>query len=162
GRSGRDYVPDELVVANLGEKARRDIGNLGFMVLGERRLASLGLTITRLRVPRQMTAPAARTMLASRYPDILVDLDALYRPQGQLTLPAPDYAAKLIGWGRPADTCGRGLRIGMLDTTVDKNAPGLRGARVVDRSFLPPDATTAATEHGTVVASILVGQQSAQ
>src|SRR5262245_10718547 len=159
GRSGRDYVPDEVVVANLGKAARRDIGNLGFVVLDERQLQSLGLTVTRLRVPRQMTAPAARTVLASRYPGILVDLNDVYRPQGQVSLPSPDYPAKLIGWGRPADACGRGVRIGLLDTAVDGDSPGLRGAHIVQRSFLPADSKIAATDHGTAIAAILVGQR---
>ena len=160
-RSGRDYIPDEVVVANLGNEARRDIGNLGFVVVDERPLQSLGLTVTRLRVPRQMTAPAARTVLAGRYPGILVDLNDVYRPQGQVSLPSPDYPAKLIGWGRPPQGCGRGLRIGLLDTAVDGDSPGLRGANIVQRSFLPASAPTASTEHGTVIAAILVGQRSA-
>jgi len=158
-RSGRDYVADEVVVANLGKAARRDIGNLGFVVLDERPLQSLGLTITRLRVPRQMTAPAARTVLANLYPGILVDLNDVYRPQGQVSLPSPDYPAKLIGWGQPPDACGQGLRIGLLDTAVDGNSPGLRGAHIVQRSFLPANAATASTDHGTAIAAILVGQR---
>jgi hypothetical protein len=160
-RDGQDFVPDELVVANLGRDARSGIGRLGFVVLDEQRLASLGLTITRLRVPRQMTAPAARTLLASRYPDVLVDLNAVYRPQGQLVLPAPDYPTKLIGWGQVPAACGDGLRIGLLDTAVDAESPGLRGAHLVQRSFLPAGAATASTEHGTAIAAILVGQQAA-
>jgi hypothetical protein len=159
---GRDYVPDELVVANLVGDARNGIRRLGFVLLDEQRLASLGLTITRLRVPRQMTAPAARTLLAHRYPDVLVDLNAVYRPQGQLVLPPPDYPAKLIGWGRAPADCGEGVRIGLLDTPVDSESPGLRAARVVQRSFLPTgSAATASTEHGTAIAFILVGQQAA-
>jgi len=160
GRSGSDYVPDEVVVANLGDDARTDIGSLGFVVLDEQQLASLGLTITRLRVPRQMTAPAARTLLASRYPDVLVDLNAIYRPQGQLVLPPPDYPAKLIGWGHVPADCGRGIRIGLLDTAVDAATPGLSGADILQRSFLPAGARTASTEHGSAIAAILVGQRS--
>ena len=159
-RSGRDYVPDEVVVANLEDDAKTDIGNLGFVVLDEQQLASLDLTITRLRVPRQMTAPAARTLLASRYPGILVDVNAIYRPQGQLSLPPPDYPARLIGWGHASAGCGQGIRMGMLDTAVDAASPGLSGARIVQRSFLPAGAKTASTEHGTAVAAILVGQPS--
>jgi hypothetical protein len=158
-RSGRDYIPDEVVVANLEDDARADIRQLGFVVLDEQQLASLGLTITRLRVPRQMTAPTARTLLASRYPDVLIDLNAIYRPQGQLVLPPPDYPAKLIGWGHAPDVCGQGLRIGLLDTAVDTESPGLRGAHIVQRSFLRAGAEIASTEHGTAIASILVGQQ---
>jgi hypothetical protein len=160
GRSGGDYVPDEVVVANLGDDAKSDVGNLGFVVLDEQRLVSLGLRITRLRVPRQMTAPAARTLLASRYPGILVDVNAIYRPQGQLSLPPPDYPAKLIRWGSVPAACGQGIRMGMLDTAVDAATPGLSGAAIVQRSFLPAGAKTASTEHGTAVAAILVGQRS--
>jgi hypothetical protein len=87
-RSGRDYVPDEMVVANLGDDAKFDIGRLGFVVLDEQQLASLGLTITRLRVPRRMTAPAARTLLATQYPGVVVDLNANYRPQRRSFMPA--------------------------------------------------------------------------
>jgi len=159
-RSGREFVPDELVVANLGDDAKTDIGRLGFVVLDERQLTSLGLTITRLRVPRQMTAPAARSLLATQFPRVLVDLNAIYRSQGQLILPPPDYPTKLIGWGRVSDSCGQGLRIGVVDTAVDTELPGLRGAQIVQRSFLPTGAKIASTEHGTAIASILVGQES--
>jgi hypothetical protein len=155
-----DFVPDEVVVANLGDDARSDIRLLGFIVLDEQQLESLGLTITRLRVPRQMTAPSARTLLASRYPDVLVDVNALYRTQGQLSLPPPDYPGKLIGWGRAPDGCGQDVRIGVLDTAVDTATPGLGGAHIVQRSFLPAGAKAAPTEHGTAIASILVGRRS--
>jgi hypothetical protein len=80
-RNGRDYVPGEVVVANLGDDAKSDIGRFGFVVLDEQQLASLDLTITRVRVPRRMTAPAARTLLATQYPGVLVDLNAIYRQQ---------------------------------------------------------------------------------
>lgn len=156
----RDYVPDEVVVANLGDDARRGIRVLGFVVLDEQQLDSLGLTITRLRVPRRMTAPSARTLLASRYPGVLVDVNALYRPQGQLSLPPPDYPSQLIGWGRASDDCGQDVRIGVLDTAVDMATPGLSGAHIVQRSFLPAGAVAASTDHGTAIASILVGQRS--
>jgi minor extracellular protease Epr len=106
-----------------------------------------------------MTAPTARTLVATRYPGVLVDLNAVYRPQGQLVLPPPDYPAKLIGWGRAPEACGEGLRIGLLDTAVDAASLGLHGAQIVQRSFLPAGAETASTEHGTAIASILVGQQ---
>jgi hypothetical protein len=157
-RGGRDFVADEVVVANLDRKARAGARRLGFAVLEERRLESLGLTIARLRVPRRMTAPAARTLLARRYPRVLVDLNALYRPQGQLVLPPLDYPGKLIGWGQVPDGCGGGLRIGMLDTAVDPATPGLRDARIIQRSFLPAGARTASTEHGSAIAALLVGR----
>ena len=156
-----DYVRDELVVANLTGKAKREIGGLGFLVVEERPFAALGLTVARLRVPARMSAPMARTLLTARYPELLVDLNALYRPQGQLVLPARDYAQRLIGWGRAPAGCGAGLRIGLLDSAVDNFIPALRDARIVQRSFLSGDARSAGHDHGTAVAAILVGQPAA-
>jgi len=159
-RDGGDrFVPGEVVVANLSGDAEEDVRQLGFVVLGEQQLPSLGLTVTRLRVPQRMTTPAAQTLLAARFPTMLVDVNAVYRPQGELVLPPPDYTAKLIGWGHTPDTCGRGIRIAMLDTAVDTIETGLRGAHIEQRSFLSSDAKPAPTEHGTAIAEILVGQQ---
>jgi hypothetical protein len=158
GRAGHDFVADEVVVANIDGKVRTAIGRLGFVLLDERRLRSLKLTLTRLRVPRTMTAPAARTLLASRFPGIEVDLNALYRPEGILTLPPPGYPMRLIGWGQVPTDCGRGIRMGLLDTAVDVTMPALRGADIVQRSFLPSGAEVAAPEHGSAIAWILVGR----
>src|SRR5262245_32740763 len=155
-----DFVQDEVVVANPGEDARTDIARLGSVVLDEQQRPSLGLTIPGLRVPRPMTAPSARTLLASRYPSILVDVNGLYHQEGQLSLPPPDYPTKLIGWGRVPDDCGQDIRIGLLDTAVDTATPNLQAARIIQRSFLRPDAKAAPSEHGTTIASILVGQRS--
>lgn len=159
--SGRDYIPDEIVVANLTTQTRSGVRDLGFTVLDEQPFAALGLTVTRLRVPQRMTAPSARTLLASRYPDLLVDLNALYRPQGQAVLPAPDYASRLIGWGHVRRDCGAGLRIGVLDTAVDGRVAALKTARIIQKSFLPAGVGAAGHEHGTAIAAILVGQRDA-
>jgi len=156
---GDHYVSGEVVVANLGSDVEEDVRHLGFVVIGQQQLPSLGLTVTRLRVPQRMTAPAARTLLAARFPQMLVDVNAMYRPQGNVVLPPPDYPTKLIGWGHAPDACGRGFQIGMLDTAVDTVEAGLRDAHIAQRSFLPSDARPASTEHGTAIAEILVGQQ---
>jgi Subtilase family len=158
-RDGPDYIRGEVVVANLSGRARREIGGLGFVIVEERPFAALGFTVARLRIPPRMASPTARTLLAARYPGLLVDLNALYRPQGQLVLPAPDYAERLIGWGHAAASCGAGLRIGVLDTAVDGGIPALQGAHIVQQSFLSGDARRPAPEHGTAVAGILVGQE---
>jgi minor extracellular protease Epr len=143
----------------MANKAKLPAGRLGFVLLDERRLPALNLTLTRLRVPRAMTEPAARQLLASRFPRISVDVNALYRPEGTLLLPPPDYPTKLIGWGPVPATCGRGLRLGLLDTAVDTALPGLGGATIVQRSFLTAKSAAASPEHGSAIAWILVGRQ---
>jgi len=158
-RSDHDFVPGEIVVANMSGKTKLAAGRLGFVLLDERRFSTLKLTLARLRIPRATTAPAARRLLASRFPGVVVDVNALYRPEGTLVLPPPDYPGKLIGWGPVPASCGRGLRLGLLDTAVDTTLPGLHGANIVQRSFLAPDSPAASSEHGSAIAWLLVGRR---
>jgi hypothetical protein len=154
---GRDFVANELLVSNLSADDRDDVRRLGFTLLDERVLGSLGLTVARLRVPRNLTIGAARARLVAAIPGLLVDVNSLYRLQGQRVLPAPDYAQRLIGWGPVAAGCGKGLRIGLLDTRVDTDLGALRDALIEQRSFLPAGMKPAPHDHGTALAAILVG-----
>jgi hypothetical protein len=158
---GRDFVADELLVSNLSADDRDDVRRLGFTLLEERALGSLGLTVARLRVPRNLTIGAAQARLVAAIPGLLVDVNSLYRLQGQRVLSAPDYARRLIGWGPVAAGCGKGLRIGLLDTRIDTDLGALRDALIEQRSFLPAGMKPAARDHGTALASILVGGRAA-
>lgn len=155
---GHDFVARQVVVANIGGDIRTAIRRLGFVVLDERHLPSLDLIVTRLKVPDAMTAPAARRLLASRFPGMVVDFNTLYHPQGSVILPALDYPAKLIAWGNVTASCGRGLHLGMLDTAVDTTLPGLHSANIVQQSFLGADSAAASPEHGSAIAWLLLGQ----
>ncbi len=54
----------------------------------------------------------------------------------------------------PADMDGLDLRIGMIDSQVDRSHPALSRARIQSRAFVPQDAELPAF-HGTAIASIL-------
>ena len=45
----------------------------------------------------------------------------------------------------------------MIDGIVDLDHPTLRGQRITQRRFLPPNKRAASSKHGTAVASLLVG-----
>jgi subtilisin family serine protease len=53
--------------------------------------------------------------------------------------------------------CRARARLGLLDTAVDGSHPLLARARLRVRGFVPPGAAPAPADHGTAVASILVG-----
>jgi hypothetical protein len=158
GGRDREFVPDEVVVADPSPDFVRTAQDLGFVVLDQQPLSALGLTVARLRVPGGMTALTATTLLAERFPDLVTDLNDLYRPQSELTLPAPGYGARLIGWGDVSRGCGRGMRIGMVDTAIDQSRSVFDGAQIRQRSFLHSNARPAPPVHGTAVAAILAGQ----
>ncbi|MGF1660257.1 MAG: S8 family serine peptidase [Rubrimonas sp.] len=59
-----------------------------------------------------------------------------------------------------SDACARGAPVAIVDTAVDPRHPTLRGARIERRSFLADDVASAAPDHGTAVAALLVGRAS--
>jgi len=64
----------------------------------------------------------------------------------------------LIGWSKVAEGCGAGVRIGMIDAGVDTNHPALVRVDLDYREFNQPNRQPGPAEHGTAVASMMVGQ----
>jgi len=158
-RDGRDrFVADELVVINQDVAFFERVRGLGFAVVDQRPLGALGFTVTRLRLPATLQPAAARALLRRTFPDLLTDVNAVYRPQqAQVSLPAPDYARRLVGWGDVPGDCGRGVPVGLVDTGIDGALAAFAGRDIVRRSFLDAGATPAPAGHGTAVAGLLVG-----
>ncbi len=160
GRSAEErwrYVASEVVVVDQQEANLAGMSELGFSVLDRRPLGALGLTVTRLRAPPGMSAPEAQALLQRTFPEIVTDLNALYAAQGQEALPSPAYPRQLIGWTRSSPQCGQGIRLGLVDTGIDRSLPIFAGRHIEERSFLDPGRNPAATGHGSAVAGLLVG-----
>ncbi len=64
----------------------------------------------------------------------------------------------MIRWPRSAERCGSKARIGLIDTGIDVLHPALKGQRITTRSFLSAGIDKAPTDHGTAIASLLVGK----
>jgi hypothetical protein len=61
-------------------------------------------------------------------------VNAVYRPQqAQVSLPAPDYARRLVGWGDVSGDCGRGVPVGLVDTGIDGALAAFAGRDIVRR-----------------------------
>ena len=157
-RGNDPYVRGEIVVADVDETELSVIRGYGFRVLEETRLEALGLTILRLAVPSGWAEDRARTQIAVALPGVIVDMNSLYTMQGQATLPPPGYGPQMIGWRYAAPGCGRGMKIGMLDTAIEQSLPEFSGAQVTQQSLAP---NAAPAPHGTAIAAIFVGQPGA-
>jgi hypothetical protein len=154
-RGNDPYVRGEIVVADVDETELSVIRGYGFRVLEVTRLETLGLTILRLAVPSNWAEDRARTQIAAALPGVIVDVNSLYAMQGQTTLPPSGYGQQMIGWRYAAPGCGRGMKIGMLDTAIEQSLPAFAGADLTQQSLAP---NAAPSPHGTAVAAILVGQ----
>jgi hypothetical protein len=157
-REDKSVEPGELVVvsANMAEaraleqaaKAR------GLAVKRRTNLRGLGFVVTVLRVPKDVSVGDALTALRQLLPKAWVDANHRYELRGDESI---TYGRKLVGIETVSPFCGNGVRLGLVDTTIDANHPALRGRDIARRSFLPTGIPLAVSDHGTAVSALLVG-----
>lgn len=163
GSAQARFEPGEVLVFDPSETLRRQLGQFDLSVIEEVRLPALDMTLLQLRVPAASTVADAIGLLGQRLPGTVADANYLYEPAlGTVAgeaLPA-SWVRSVIGWPAADDRCGDGLRIGIIDASVDTHHPALIGRKVEFRSFHGRDRRPAAADHGTAVAAILVGRPS--
>jgi|GEM_PF-6821049 len=143
----------EILAVDLSPEARSRLVRLGFEVREQHRLANLGVTVTRLFPPADRTLLEALELARRSDPATLFDLNHLYRG---LSCEGCWASAAAVLQHEPR-RCRARVRLGLLDTAVDGSHPLLARARLRVRGFVPPGAAPAPADHGTAVASILVG-----
>ena len=157
-REDQTVEPAEIVVASANMQEAQALAqlarNLGFGIRRRSNLQGLGLVVTVLRVPRETSVGSALAALRQAAPSVWADANHRYSLQGDPTL---IYGRALVGWANVAPHCGRGVRIGMLDTGLAVAHPALKGRDIVTRSVLPAGVPRAKSDHGTAIAALLVG-----
>lgn len=149
--------PNQLLVADPPRGFAAVVGQMGFSVVEVVRLEQLGMEILRLNIPGGSTVPAARQQLAARFPGLLIDSHQIYQSQAMSEY-ASQLARPIAGWPPSSDTCGAGIRMGQIDTAVDTSHPALQGQRIEFRSFHNASRRPGPADHGTAIASMLVGK----
>ena len=172
--SHRDFEQGEILSLSLDETALAIAKALDFApdyLPGD---GETGLPLTRLHVPAGIDTLTALRTLRIALPGQTVALNSLYRiyqrksgssEPGQTYDLAPNCTAEqcrprtLIGWKDQLRACSAGLAIGMIDTGLDIAHPALAAAagHIVAENFHRPGKASAAHEHGTGVAALLVG-----
>ncbi|WP_341936841.1 S8 family serine peptidase [Marinimicrobium sp. C2-29] len=123
-------------------------------ILERKRLSSLGLDMVRFRVPARLDSYAA---LHSALPADLaerLDRNHIYSPQA-----AKPSSASAERPRKPV--CEQAVKVGMVDTAIATEHPGLIDSRILERNFLPDpegaEETGPPTGHGTAVAGLMLG-----
>lgn len=151
------FEPGEVLVADPPSGFDRTVRQLGFAIIDRATLQALSVDVYRLRVPNGTTVPAAVSRLRRQFPGVGVDANHLLDPTADG--PTPDlYARAVMGWGAPSAACGRGIRIGDIDGAVDTQHPALAGRLITYKSFNSNGRPPAAEDHGTAIASMMIGR----
>jgi Subtilase family len=149
--------PAEVVVVSASMQealhVQQEAQALGMSVKRRAALGNLGLVISVLRVPKDLSVAAALAQLRQAMPTKWFDANQRYALQAGPAV----YGPKLVGWPAAPRGCGGASSIGMIDTAIDLGHPALKSGSVTVHSLLPSGVTPAPVDHGTAVASLLVG-----
>lgn len=131
----------------------------GFAVKSIEVMNGLGVVLARLEAPESFSLPETSRAVRAETPGARVDYNHLYFPEAEIS---PVDAGEEPSMLMPIkdESRGAGVRIGVIDTEIDRSHPALSGARMIVRSFVPYQNPRPA-DHGTAVASIIAGDDDA-
>lgn len=155
---GYAAVATEFLI--LVDETREALPDLGASRVEEAyRLDGLEMSLYRVQVSGEGDIAEIALELSDYGDDAAADYNHIYETEsgGAGATAAgckPLDCARAMHW--PGDS-GAGLRLGLIDTAIDRGHPALAGAQIETQSFLVSDAL-APMDHGTAVASLLVGR----
>src|SRR5258708_3841510 len=150
--------PAEVVVVSAdmqeAQQVQQQAQALGMSIKRRSALGSLGLVLSVLRLPKDLAVADALAQLRRAMPNVWLDANHRYHLQAG---PEVSYGPKLLRLPSAPQTCAAGMRIGLIDTAIALQHPVLMSKAVTGRSFLASGVVPAPADHGTAVASLLVG-----
>ena len=161
GRNGRpapedDFEPGEILVSQMPRKFIANMATLKLKLIEKIAIKKLDLEVMRLQLPKGSSVKKMIGKLISRYPSGVID--ANHRYDLSATNTRLRFPRQVAGWAKVAANCGKGVRIGMIDGAVDVRNPALRGQNLVYRSFHDKSRNPSLDEHGTSIATLLIGK----
>jgi subtilisin family serine protease len=156
---GRATERETWVILVPGEHVER-IAGWGFNIRARQTLGGLNRVLLRVDAPEDRDIAQAALDLALDAPGTVVDFNHLYEPSDEAAGPA-GAAATVAGRVQAApQTSPPALTIGIIDSAVALDHEAFTGADIVQRDFVP-FAAPRPLDHGTAVASLLVGEHGA-
>lgn len=159
-----DAEPLELLVldASLAQAQvqQAQLEAAGLRLLRRTVLSGVGGVLSTYRAPdgqryQQFSAPGAAAVPNHRYETLGEGVPA---PEAEHE-PVARRLRELLAWPPEGAACRTTPRIGLIDTPVEPGHAALLGSRIDTLSLLPAGLRAADADHGTAVASVLVGQR---
>lgn len=130
----------------------------GAQIMTETRYTGLGMALLRFSVPAALDSKQALSHILSAQAALSLARNHIYQVQSQASLhevTLADTSIKSLINTIPA--CDLEVKVGIVDSAIDTKHSAFNTADITEKSFLPNDLN-ASVQHGTVIASLLVGQ----
>lgn len=154
---------DEILVLNPPADYLRHLPDMGLEVIDATDMHVLG-KLYHLRVTDGDHPHAARDEHRDKFPGVVVDAHhhfehhAKKRKKKKRKIDKTYTPRKAANWHGAKNSCGTGLRVGVIDGVVDVKHRAFKGKKVTYRSFHLKGEKLANSGHGTAVAAIIAGR----
>ena len=152
------FIRREVVVVNPPRGFEEAVRGMGFSVSEKIKLSGLSLNLYRIRTPKAMSVPKAKSVLKRKFRRLNVDANHTF-DVAAVAQAGDDESLQLARRKSGPDGCGKGLKIGMIDGPIDLKHAALKGRKIRYRSFIGKSARKASAVHGTAIAALFVGGQ---
>ena len=130
----------------------------GAQIISEYRYTGLGLALLRFSVPAAFDSKQALSNILSDQAALSLARNHIYQVQNQASLSEVNLANKSIkSLNNTIPACDFDVKVGIVDSAIDTKHSAFKSADITEKSFLPNDLN-ASVQHGTVIASLLVGE----
>ncbi len=155
--------PGEVCVITENEVEAQKIEQFaqrrGYTRTKHRVLEGLQVVMSIYTVPLGGTVKYGLREFREAFPADIIDANHRYTLQsGNTALDPRRYGFEVVGWEEGGHQCVKeDLHIGMIDTAIDASHFLLSSKPINRESFVSENVPTPASEHGTAVATLLVG-----
>jgi hypothetical protein len=149
---GARAIKGEVLAVSPSAVALAAARRLNFRVARQVNLPGVPLNAVVLQAPQGMSATDALATLRMADPNGVYDYNHVYDPSSDGGI----FSGVASLFGDSQSASAHGLAIGMVDSGIELAHPALKRANIIAKNVTGPEKSPAA-EHGTAVASLLVG-----
>ncbi|WP_152568048.1 S8 family serine peptidase [Sphingopyxis sp. LC81] len=153
---GFEVARDEWLIAATNKELALLAEN-GFRLRAVEEIGLLGESLARIEAPGGADDEKTEQRIRAIAPDAIIDRNHLYSPQAARSGSGEGAVRPRDVFALPSAADRLTKPIGLIDTAVAKGVPALRRARVSRMDFVTSN-NQRPNEHGTAIASILVGR----
>ena len=149
---------DEILVLDPPADYLETAKSLGLEIIDVTQLAGLGLPLYHMQIVTDHHPLHIRDLHETTFPGVVMDVHHHFG--GHATAKGKAYTGRAaVEWRGATAGCGADFKMGMVDSGVATNHPAFAAKKIIARTFILKNQREASREHGTAVASVLIGNR---
>lgn len=152
----------EFLVLDPPPGYEASLPELGLSIIEIIHLDGMGVNLYHLKIDNGAHPFHTRLLHSKRHPEVISNVHHHFEQHAtqisRTKRSKKSYVSrKAARWGKAKSSCGKGIRIGMIEAGVDAKHSAFKGSKLKFRSFHRRGQKMSSINHGTSVASMLVG-----